>query len=376
MRTELVDTHQVHALVKAGGEGTVVFDSAIATLQGLFPPTPKNEMTLANGTTVMAPLGGYQYVPVETVEPGNDRTLESWTDCPAFEKHIAGFYKSEEFKEKAEAAKPFFKGITDYVFGRPTTLENIWNIYDYVNSELEHNKTYAYRLPPTFIEQAQGFVDFHEYGVFHSKEMGGIGNIAGRTILNTILRSLERISFDGDPLQFLLIESTYQPLISVLHMAELNKDHPELQGLPAFGSALAIELRRGAPPESRDFLRFKFMNGTSEFQTLHAFGHHADIPLTEFVYRTENYVISNNREWENACNPHFAALDVLGNSTRSVQTASTGFVALFLLFGLFILSRVIRRRRAKTAEGRLRLPGDEYTEVPRVNGKSVLGRLV
>lgn len=49
-------------------------------------------------------------------------------------------------------------------------------IYDYVNSELEHNKTYAYRLPPTFIEQAQGFVDFHEYGVFHSKEMGGIGN--------------------------------------------------------------------------------------------------------------------------------------------------------------------------------------------------------
>lgn len=63
MRTELVDTHQVHALVKAGGEGTVVFDSAIATLQGLFPPTPKNEMTLANGTTVMAPLGGYQYVP-------------------------------------------------------------------------------------------------------------------------------------------------------------------------------------------------------------------------------------------------------------------------------------------------------------------------
>jgi hypothetical protein len=63
MRTDLVDTHQVHALVKAGGEGTVVFDSAIATLQGLFPPTPKNEMTLANGTTVTAPLGGYQYVP-------------------------------------------------------------------------------------------------------------------------------------------------------------------------------------------------------------------------------------------------------------------------------------------------------------------------
>jgi hypothetical protein len=63
MKTELVDTHQVHALVKAGGEGTVVFDSSIATLQGLFPPTPKNKMTLANDTVVVAPLGGYQYVP-------------------------------------------------------------------------------------------------------------------------------------------------------------------------------------------------------------------------------------------------------------------------------------------------------------------------
>jgi len=377
MRTDLVDTHQVHALVKAGGEGTVVFDSAIATLQGLFPPTPKNEMTLANGTTVTAPLGGYQYVPVETVEPGNDRTLESWTDCPAFEKHIAAFHKSDEFKERADAAKPFFKGITDFVFGRPTSLENIWNIYDFVNSELEHNKTYAYRLPPTYREQAQGLVDFHEYGIFHDKEMGGIGNIAGRSILSTILRSLERIAFNGDPLQFMLIESTYQPLISILHMAELVEGHPELKGLPNYGSALAIELRRGAPPESREFLRFQFKNGSSDFQMLHAFGHHADIPLTEFVYRVENFVVGSNREWENACSSHFAALDVLGNSASKVQTAGTGFVAFFLLFGLFILSRVIKRRRAAKAEGRLRLPGNEYTEVPTTNDKGrAIGRLV
>jgi lysosomal acid phosphatase len=92
---------QVH--VKGGGEGPVVFDCAIALLQGLFPPTPKNRIVLANDSVVTAPLGGYQYVPggeanpflnsflakfydflptVETVEPNLDRTLESWTDCP------------------------------------------------------------------------------------------------------------------------------------------------------------------------------------------------------------------------------------------------------------------------------------------------------
>src|ERR1700729_3896560 len=63
VNTSLIDTHQVRVLVKAGGEGPVVFDSAIATLQGLFPPTPNNRMMLANDTTIVAPLGGYQYVP-------------------------------------------------------------------------------------------------------------------------------------------------------------------------------------------------------------------------------------------------------------------------------------------------------------------------
>ena len=102
IRSDLVDNNEVKVRVKAGAEGTVIFDSAIALLQGLFPPTPNNKIVLANETIVTAPLGGYQYVPgkfwmlfylyvykflfcacaVETVEPGNDRSLESWTNCP------------------------------------------------------------------------------------------------------------------------------------------------------------------------------------------------------------------------------------------------------------------------------------------------------
>lgn len=32
-------------------------------LQGMFPPTEKNSIELANEQVIMAPLGGYQYVP-------------------------------------------------------------------------------------------------------------------------------------------------------------------------------------------------------------------------------------------------------------------------------------------------------------------------
>jgi lysosomal acid phosphatase len=57
---------------------------------------------------------------------------------------------------------------------------------------------------------------------------------------------------------------------------------------------MAIELRRGSLPDNRDFLRFKFKNGTDDsFRTIHVFGHKGDIPLTEFIYRVEVFVLFN-----------------------------------------------------------------------------------
>ncbi|KAH7929552.1 phosphoglycerate mutase-like protein [Leucogyrophana mollusca] len=358
MSTDLVDNHEVHVHAKAGGEGTVVFDSAIALLQGLFPPNPRNKIDLANETTVVAPLNGYQYVPVETVEPGNDRSLEPWTSCPAFEKHIADVYGSEEFRKTSKAAGPFFGAVKDYVFGRPTTLENA--VYDYVNTELLHNKTYAHRLPPTLIEQARGFADFHENAIFSDKEIGGIGNLAGRTILHSILSSLQRIAFNGDPLQFLLIETSYQPFISLFHMLEIAKENPELAAIPNYASALALELRRGPAPDTRDFLRVKFKNGTSDnFQTYHVFGHKSDIAVTEFIYRIENYAITSQKQWAAACNGG-GDDEYLGIGAAAAKTSLTAAFAAVFLLGMFVLSKFVKRSRAKN-QSRIRLADDEVS---------------
>ncbi|KAF9461823.1 histidine phosphatase superfamily [Collybia nuda] len=363
IRSDLVDNSEVKVRVKAGVEGSVVFDSAIALLQGLFPPNVNNRIKLANETTVVAPLGGYQYVPVETVEPGNDRSLESWTNCPAFEKHTKEFYASQEFKNKANEAQSFFRGVKDYVFGRPTTLENIWNIYDYMNTELIHNKTYAHRLPPTFIEQARAYANFHENGVFSDKDILGVGNIAGRTLLHTLLTSLERIAFNGDPLQFLLIETTYQPFISFFHQTGITAEHPELQGIPNYASAIAIELRRGSPPDLRDFLRIKFKNGTTDnFKDLHVFGHHADIPLTEFIYRAENAAITSNKQWKEVCGAKTSTSGFFSTASASnVQAAFSGAFAFVGLLGLLAIAKLVRRSRTRAREARLRLEGDEVS---------------
>ncbi|KAJ7432442.1 histidine phosphatase superfamily [Mycena galericulata] len=358
MAGDIADTQQVKVRAKAGGEGSVVFDSATALLQGLFPPNPKNKIVLANETVVAAPLGGYQYVPMETVEPGNDRSMESWTDCPAFEKHIEAFHNSDAFKDKAKEAEPFFSAVKDFVFGRPTTLDNIWNIYDYMNTQLIYNQTYAYRLPPTYINQARALADFHEVAVFSDEKANGIGNVAGRTLLHTILSSLERIAFNGDPLQLMVVQTTYQPFISLFHQTEIVNDHPELKAIPNFGSALAIELRRGSPPDLRDFLRFKFKNGTADpegWRRLPVFGSEGDIPLTQFIYRAEGAAITSNKQWAQVCgaNSGFAKAALQAAGKTSVQFA----LGSMLFFVLFVIARLLVRARARRQA--IRLPEDD-----------------
>ncbi|KAJ7852242.1 histidine phosphatase superfamily [Mycena leptocephala] len=365
---DIADTQQVRVRAKAGGEGSVVFDSAIALLQGLFPPSPRNKITLANGDIVTAPLGGYQYVPMETVEPGNDRSMESWTDCPEFQKHIAAFHQSDAFKAKAKDAAPFFQDIKDYIFGRPATLENIWNIYDFMNTQLTYNQTYAFRLPPTYIDQARALADFHQDGVFSDAQANGVGNVAGRTLLHTILSSLERIAFNDDPLQLMLVQTSYQPFISLFHQTEMIKENPELKGIPNFGAALAIELRRGSPPDLRDFLRFKFKNGTADpqdWRTIYPFGNHADIPLTEFIYRAEGSAITSNKQWAQVCGttPGFSstvrAMEGAGKSTVQFALGSMLFFILFAIASLLVRAKRVRANANKY----IRLPEDDVETV-------------
>ena len=80
IETDIADVDQLFVRADAGG-GNVILDSAYALLQGLYPPTAKSQSTLANGSTVQAPLGGYQYIPVESLEFWQAPSLTSWMDC-------------------------------------------------------------------------------------------------------------------------------------------------------------------------------------------------------------------------------------------------------------------------------------------------------
>ena len=94
---------------------------------------------------------------------------------------------------------------------------------------------------------------------------------------------------------------------------------------------------------------------------MHAFKHREDIPLTEFIYRLENSVVSSNREWAQACSVGTvdAAREVLGlpeqatTGSPAVDAVVGVALALVVLLSMFFAVKIVRRR------GAVRLAGPE-----------------
>lgn len=95
----------------------VLHSSAVAFLQGLYPPTHLAS-TLANGTTVEAPCGGYQYVPVyEQHRPciANRAARNTWMQskkgCLAADQSKERYLNSWEHKARKKETKPFYNEL-------------------------------------------------------------------------------------------------------------------------------------------------------------------------------------------------------------------------------------------------------------------------
>ncbi|KAL5483059.1 hypothetical protein ACEPAI_8288 [Sanghuangporus weigelae] len=308
--TGLFDEAQVKARADAGGEGSVILDSAASLLQGLFPPTRNHNITLANGTLVVAPLHGYQYVPVESVEPDCDISLEAWVNCKTFDEATEAFYNSSLFVQVEDENADFLQSLKPFLDGRSVSLVNTTKIiyvqiFDFMNVESIHNASFGKRLPPGALAHARALANFHEYGVFSSPRVDGIGNIAGRAIVPTIIQGMERIANNSDPLKFFYEAISYKPFISLFNMTGLASEYPELAGVVNYAAAVVFELREGY--EKNDpLIRFKFKNETDskEFKTFDLFGRRGDVPLSLFKSKLLPAAINNTAEWCAACNNH------------------------------------------------------------------------
>ncbi|KAF8916970.1 histidine phosphatase superfamily [Mucidula mucida] len=304
MNATLADQKQIKIRADGGGEGGVIFNSAVSLTQGLFPASSDYSTTLANGSTIEGPLSGYQYIPIESVEADNDVSLEGWTSCGTFDDHTNAFYNSSVFAAKEEESAEFLNDLKPYLDGRPVTLSNMWNIYDYMNVDNIHSASFMDNLPDTFIQQARALADWHEYGVFSDSSLDGIGNIAARTMLPSIFDAFTSITAaDSDEsLKFMYLSMSYKPFLSLFNMTKAAEMNPALEGIVNYAAAVTLEVR-AASNGGEPVLRFNFKNGTDDttFRTYNILDHDGDIPLSTFVNFLQPAAINDTAEWCAIC---------------------------------------------------------------------------
>ncbi|KAK0228724.1 histidine phosphatase superfamily [Armillaria fumosa] len=302
INSTIANLDQIQVRADGGGEGGVIVNSAMSLLQGLFPATSSYNVTLANGTNVVGPLGGYQYIPIESVEPDNDVSLEGWTSCGAFDTSTNAFYNSTEFQAKVNESASFISQLSPYLDGRPVTLKNMWNIYDYMNVENIHDASFAASISDTFMEQARDLANWHEYGVFSSVDLAGIGNIAARAMLPSIFESFTSITASDDPLKISYLALAYKPFLSLFNMTGVAQMNPQLQGIVNYAAAVALEIRNSSS-SGEPVLRFNFKNGTDDngFTTYNILNSTGDVPLSTFVNYLSPAAVNTTADWCKVC---------------------------------------------------------------------------
>ncbi|GAA5864430.1 hypothetical protein JCM8547_005817 [Rhodosporidiobolus lusitaniae] len=311
--TEMVGS-QISSIADAGGEGSVIWDSAVALWQGFYPPRLDiSNMTLANGSIVTSPLGGYQYVKVETVIPTDDVDFEPWTNCAAWTNRSSEVYASEQFVERGKVEDGFLQQIKEsgIVGNRTVSMANFYNVFDYMNVNAIHDETYnneVEALGNGTLAHARDLASFHEYALFTDSALDGLGNIAGRAILSRIISALQGFTEEDNNLLVQHYHVAYKPLSSLFNMTNVaaasNPTFEYPYAMVDYASVAVYEIRESSTAGEYD-VRFGFKNGSStatDVTYYPLFGSSSvDIPLSTFISNLNGSVIQNNTDWCTLC---------------------------------------------------------------------------
>ncbi|KAI5480071.1 hypothetical protein MNV49_002036 [Pseudohyphozyma bogoriensis] len=328
---------QLNSTVDGGGEGGVIYDSAVAFWQGFYPPTTlgnASSTTLANGTTITSPLNGYQYLQINAVQPTDDVDFEGYSNCNAWTTHTNNFYASPAFLAKQAEYQSFLTMLANsgVVGGRNVTLSNMWNIFDFINVKNIHNATFAALLNSTgesTFPIVRDLANYHEYGAFTDVNATGIGNVAARTFLSRIIPALQAIAVPSPTVKVAHFQIAYKPFLGLFNLTNVaaSGQFPNPDGIVDYASVAAYEVRHNMAGTGYD-IRFGFKNGTTDGEATNLtyypmFGESSiDMDLNTFITNLQPSVIANNQDWCNACN------NTVGGFCQLYIEAAAGVAAL------------------------------------------------
>ena len=130
----------------------VLQNSANGFMQAVYPPVGTADSTdkLRNGSSVSAPMNGYQLIPVELVTSGgggseDNSWLQSSTGCGAATISSNHYFSSDEYTKLLSSTKDFYSSLLPVVNGTfnssQTTFKNAYtSMFGALEDEQSHRR--------------------------------------------------------------------------------------------------------------------------------------------------------------------------------------------------------------------------------------------
>ncbi|OAR02699.1 hypothetical protein LLEC1_06497 [Akanthomyces lecanii] len=318
----------------------VLHNSATTFLQGLYPPRgdAANE-TLANGKSVQAPLGGYQYIPVDaisnaaTIEKAeNNAWLQGNTGCTNAEVSSKSYFNSADFNKTSADSKDFYQSLAPVInstfSSSDATFKNAYSnapssqsrncsltasVFDYVNVASIHNQTIpSGDLVKPAMPRLLTLASIHEWNLaYNSSEP--VRAIAGSVLAGQILGALGALASGqkGAP-TFNAQFGAYGTFMAFFGLAQMPSASSDFTGICDYASSMAFELVTNATAGSDGkynpddlSVRFFFANGTATSDSFKQWPLFAQKETTlswpAFKDGMNKFAIQDNAHWCNTC---------------------------------------------------------------------------
>ncbi|TLD08337.1 uncharacterized protein PgNI_07046 [Pyricularia grisea] len=336
-----------------------VSSSAIAFMQGLYPPVTGTMAgiaggaavaRLANNSVVEFPLNGYQYPRVQASSMLSSESVwtQGYQDCPSKTHSELDIVRNTEMKKLREDSQSLFNKFRESLLESSGLFKsgsdlaydyfgNAYDVYDFVRYNYTHDNVTQTIIPRADIDSLEKYAARQQQQLHGNLTVSGtepndqIRAIGGKTIATRISSQIRASSNDSISMhsslqrsKLTLIFGSHEPLISLFSLTGLVNGNSKqvFEALPNPGAAIVFETftaggsapQDGQQPQQEDLLvRFLYRNGSEDSAPFVAY------PLFG----------RSNAEWRMRYTDFMEAMDRIAMPTWQLWCAACGHGATF-----------------------------------------------
>ncbi|KAK8199671.1 histidine phosphatase superfamily [Phyllosticta capitalensis] len=319
----------------------VLQNSAMGFLQGLYPPVGSSSATetLRNGTSITAPLNGYQLIPIGSTSTGasseDSAWLQSTSDCGNSEVSSNNYFTSDEYTSLLSSTKEFYQDLMPVVNGTfdsdYVTFKNAYVVWDLINVAEIHNSSInsSDLLTNETLFQLRTLADKHEWGLAYNSS-DDLRAMAGMQLAGQIVEYLNSTITGKGASKFGIQFGAYATFMSFFGLAQLPAASTDFEAVVDYASSMVFELftpsdnvsSSNFPTTDDLYVRFLFSNGTasntSEPVEYPLFGRSNNtVSWSDFQTEMNKFAVATTEQWCTKCGNTTGTCAAYADSTSS-----------------------------------------------------------